>query len=192
MPSHKAKAFWGLLALVMSQGHAAVPDSSHGAPDTPAGRQLTTWLGAFNTGDRNALDQYLEANTTETFRTNLPTEQQLRDQQYVGRFDLAEIEKSEPLEFTGLLKADDNGDLFEIVLQVTPDNAHKLDSLTMAPRPPASPATRLSETALKSALRVRLEEWTKQDRFSGTVLLAQRPHCLQRRLRIQRSVKETA
>lgn len=160
-----------MLMLLGLHGRVAIPKSSTPFPDTPAGRQLAAWESAFNTGDRKMLDRYLLASATEEFRRNMPTDQQLQDQQYVGRFDLAGIEKSASLQLTAQLKADDTGDLFEIVLGVTHDAKHKLDSISLSPGPNTT-IVRMTDSELKKALGSRLDRWAEQDRFSGVVLLA--------------------
>src|SRR5258708_24033296 len=174
MPTRRVAAFLMFSFIMASQGHAATPRSPRESLDTPAGHQLASWITAFNTGNRETIDQYLRNNATEQFGLNNPAEHQLVDQLYVGRFDLVEVENSTPLQLTGLLEAGDTGDLFEIAFVVGGDDAHLAVSMRMSPRPPAEPGSlRLSEHDLKRALRAKLKGWTKEDRFSGAVLLAQ-------------------
>lgn len=61
-------------------------------PDTPAGRVLEAWLEAFNSGDGDLIDAYIEAHQPD--RT---LEQTLAFRTQTGGFDLLSIESSEPL-----------------------------------------------------------------------------------------------
>jgi hypothetical protein len=151
MPALKAAAV--LLFFGCAACRAVTLQSSLQLPDTPAAHQLASWIGAFNTGRSESVDQYLRTSATEDFQLNNPTERQLIDQLYVGRFDLVEIQNSAPLQLTGVLKADDTGDLFE----VGADHRHLAASMSMAARPiTETSASRLSSNDLALALRERL------------------------------------
>ena len=68
-------------------------------PDTPAGRAMSAWLSAFNSGDRTRLDDYFKQYDREKHADDFMG---FRDR--VGGFDLVSIEKSEPNRIVFLLK----------------------------------------------------------------------------------------
>jgi len=65
-------------------------------PDTPAGRVLSAWLEAFNTGDTARMDAYYRR-----YQPDLSAAQTIGFRRDVGGFDLLSIERSDPrhLEF---------------------------------------------------------------------------------------------
>jgi hypothetical protein len=68
-------------------------------PDTPAGRIVSAWLEAFNSGDRTRLDDYFKKYDPEKHADDFMG---FRDR--VGGFELLSIEKSEPNRIVFLLK----------------------------------------------------------------------------------------
>jgi hypothetical protein len=78
-------------------GHAAFAQVT--IPNTPAGRTMSAWLDAFNSGDRSRLDDYYKKHDPEKHADDI---MDFRDR--VGGFELISIEKSEPLRIVFLLK----------------------------------------------------------------------------------------
>ena len=68
-------------------------------PDTPAGRIMSAWLEAFNSGDRARLEDYFKSYEPERHADDFMG---FRDR--VGGFELLSIEKSEPRHIVSLLK----------------------------------------------------------------------------------------
>jgi hypothetical protein len=68
-------------------------------PDTPAGRTLSVWLEAFNSGDRARLDEYYKKYEPEKHADDV-----MDFRGRVGGFELLSIEKSSPLRIVFLLK----------------------------------------------------------------------------------------
>ena len=68
-------------------------------PDTPAGRIMSAWLEAFNSGDRARLDDYFKSYEPERHADDFMG---FRDR--VGGFELLSIQKSEPMRIVSLLK----------------------------------------------------------------------------------------
>ncbi|HEY2465969.1 MAG TPA: S41 family peptidase [Steroidobacteraceae bacterium] len=73
-------------------------------PDTPAGRTLSAWLAAFNSGDRAQLDDYFKKYEPEKHADEVMA---FRDR--VGGFELVSIEKSDPLRIVFFLKERNSG-----------------------------------------------------------------------------------
>jgi retinol-binding protein 3 len=88
---------------VMICGVALIGLSSASAdvtiPDSPAGRAVSAWLEAFNSGDRTRLDDYFKKYEPAKHADDFMG---FRDR--VGGFDLLSIEKSEPNRIVFLLK----------------------------------------------------------------------------------------
>jgi hypothetical protein len=68
-------------------------------PDTPAGRAVSAWLEAFNSGDRARLDDYFKK-----YEPSKHADDFMGFRDRVGGFDLIAIEKSEPNRIVFLLK----------------------------------------------------------------------------------------
>jgi hypothetical protein len=83
-------------------------------PDTPAGRTMSAWLEAFNSGDRTLLDDYYKKHEPEKHADDI-----MGFRERVGGFELVSIEKSEPLRIVFLLK-ERNGEMRAVAkLQVS-------------------------------------------------------------------------
>ena len=61
-------------------------------PDTPAGRALSAWLDAFNSGDRSKVDAYIK-----TYDPSENTYQMIGFHNQTGGFDLISVDSSQPL-----------------------------------------------------------------------------------------------
>ena len=75
----------GVLLIGLSSAFADV-----GIPDTPAGRAMSAWLTAFNSGDRAQLEDYFRQYEPQKHADDFMA---FRDR--VGGFELLSIEKSE-------------------------------------------------------------------------------------------------
>jgi hypothetical protein len=84
----------GVLLVGLSSASADVA-----IPDTPAGRAMSAWLSAFNSGDRTQLDDYFKQYEPERHADDFMA---FRDR--VGGFEVLSIEKSEPNRIVLLLK----------------------------------------------------------------------------------------
>jgi hypothetical protein len=82
-----------LYVLLLVLGCAELAFCQTPIPDTPAGRALSAWFDAFNTGDQAKIDAYIKTYdpkaTSDFFHS-------FRSQ--TGGFDLLSIESSEPLQ----------------------------------------------------------------------------------------------
>src|ERR1700722_3902384 len=107
---HRALAFgaWGVSArvamavLCMSGAFVLVLKAASAEvmiPDTPAGRTMSAWLEAFNSGDRTRLDDYYKKHDPEKHADDI-----MGFRERGGGFELVSIEKSEPLRIGFLLE----------------------------------------------------------------------------------------
>lgn len=150
-----------VLILLMATGAAA-------QPDTLAGRVLTAWLDAFNSGDPAKMRAF-----QETYRRDPPPGSLVGLRHSTGGFTLLRVEKSEPGTLVALLqeKHSDTVARFDLTVSGDPpkiDTAH----LEAVDRPAELALPRLSESAALAALEARLDELAADDLFSGVVLVA--------------------
>lgn len=79
-----------LTSAVAPLGAQATQAGQLAIPDTPAGRVLTLWLDAFNSGDASRMDAYYRR-----FEPDKTAEQQMDFRNQTGGFQLVGIEKSQ-------------------------------------------------------------------------------------------------
>jgi D-alanyl-D-alanine carboxypeptidase len=144
-------------------------------PDSPAGRQLTGWLTAFNAGDKAVLQQFLGRNAapgSEPLLQASPRTLEFRDR--TGGFEFRRTESSTPTRLTALVQERGSDQFARLVLDVAPDSAHRITALSLnAIATPADMAVpRLNEPALVAALRAKLRDESAAGRFAGAVLVA--------------------
>jgi hypothetical protein len=92
-----------LLGLATAWAQHRTADSPGGAqtaiPDTPAGRTLSAWFAAFNSGDRALMDAYYKK-----YDPSKSVDEEKRFRDMTGGFDLLKILKSEPLHLEFFVK----------------------------------------------------------------------------------------
>jgi CubicO group peptidase (beta-lactamase class C family) len=140
-------------------------------PGTPAGREFSAWLNAFNSGDRATLQKFLEAHHPARVKD---LDEELDFRQETGGFEIKKVEESAALRLAGLVKERDSEQFARFVMEVEPADPHRIKKLELRaiPRPSEFATASLSESELIAALRSKLEKDAAADRFSGTVLLA--------------------
>ena len=140
-------------------------------PKTPAGEQFSSWLAAFNSGDRAEF---------EKFRSHFdkPEEHKVEGmlgfRQQTGGFDLRKIEESSATKLTGLVQERDSDQFARFTMEVeaaAPYHVTHLDIRAIG-RPVEFALSRLNQSELITALRAKLEKDSAADKFSGAVLLA--------------------
>jgi D-alanyl-D-alanine carboxypeptidase len=141
-------------------------------PTTPAGRVLTAWLSAFNSGDLAALQAFDAAHRPDAPPVSVT--QRLRTN--TGGFTLVRIEKSTPTTITALLEENDARRLARLELEVTDDATPMVVSSTLrvVARTADVPLARLGDAQTIDALTARMEDQLKEDRFAGAVLIGRR------------------
>jgi D-alanyl-D-alanine carboxypeptidase len=156
-----------LVLLVATHGFSAQ------APETvpAAEEQAKGWLAAFNSGDRAALQEFLQRNRPSDVE-HIDGLMGFRER--TGGFDLIKTEESTPTRFAALVKEKESDQFARFELEVEPDAPHRITQfgLRAIPTPAEFATPRVSETEAIVLLRKRLQEQTAADRFSGTVLVA--------------------
>jgi CubicO group peptidase (beta-lactamase class C family) len=140
-------------------------------PDTPAARQFSAWLAAFNSGDRTTMQRFLEKN-------NPPRLKELDDvlhfRRQTGGFEFKKAEESTPTRFSCLVKERNSDQFAKAVMEVDAAEPHRIAKMDLRaiPRPAEFALPRMSESDLVAALRARLDQDAAAGQFSGAVLLA--------------------
>lgn len=157
----------GCLLLLMSGFSAA----QRPATETPAGRQLTAWLAAYDSTNWDAYLKFLQTN----FAT-LPgrgfQDPALRD--LTGGYDLKKIERENSTKVTALVQESAGDGFARLTLEVGPAEPHRILKLDvrLIERPAEFALPHMSNHQLVAALRKRLDNQASTDRFAGVVLVA--------------------
>lgn len=160
-----------ILAAILLAAPFVAGAQSADIPATPAGRQLTAWLVAFKSADRETLRRFYDANApTLTGRVD-PV---LGLAERVGGFDYRKTEASSLTSLTGLVQEHSSDQIARVVIEVDVAAPHHITRLDLAaiPRPPDLALPRMNDAELASVLRARLNELAAADKFSGAVLIA--------------------
>mgnify|MGYP001237942664 CR=1 FL=1 len=154
-----------------STSEAPVAATNARLPDTPAGREFGAWLDAFNGHDLDAYRDYIAR------RSPALTKYIQNDYDFalaIGRFSTIRVDEGDDYALTGLL-AESYADFpTRFSIRLDPAPPHHILELDLGPakRPADMPLPVLDEKALIRALEHRLDVQSKDDRFSGVVLLA--------------------
>jgi D-alanyl-D-alanine carboxypeptidase len=158
-------------ALLLCLAH----DAESQLPNTPAGRQLAGWLGAFNSNDRDTLQHFLDINASPAGSGLLkpgPDFSSFRAQ--TGGFEFRKAEESTPTHLSALMQERASDQVARLTIDVDTAEPHRITALSLnaIPRPPELAIARLSESALVDALGDRLARDAAAGTFAGAVLVA--------------------
>jgi D-alanyl-D-alanine carboxypeptidase len=140
-------------------------------PDNPAGHQATTWLEAFNSDDREKLQDFLRKNLPDRAQ-HIDEEMGFRDM--TGGFDLKKVEESTPTKLVALVQERNSDQMARLTVEVDGSEPHRVSNLGLLaiPRPAEFALPHMSESELIKVLSKKLDEDSRADRFSGAVLVA--------------------
>ena len=157
-----------LLALLPA---ALVWAAEPSVPDTPAARQFTGYLKAFNSGDRSVLREFFEKNYPERVQS---VDDQIGFRARTGGFDFRKSEEATATKFVGLVQERDSDQFARISVEVEPAAPYRIKQvgLRAVPRPPEFTLPSMSEDAAFAALRSQVEKDAAADRFSGAIAIA--------------------
>ena len=140
-------------------------------PETPAGRQCAAWQQAFNGSHREAYRAFLQK--------NFPSRAEHLDQEWgvremTGGFELRKLEESTPTKVVALVQGRASDQFGRLTLEVEAAEPHRIANLELRaiPRPAEFALPHMSESALLTALRKKLEEDAAAEQFAGAALLA--------------------
>ena len=102
---------------------------------TPAGRLFITFLGTYNSGDRNAIRTFIADNYAQIAFTRQAPDGMVADQlvlfQRTGRLSVRSIQQLSPHEIDVTAESKVNGQEVNIYLLVASDPPHKILELTI-------------------------------------------------------------
>lgn len=161
-----------LAALVLVFGAvAAQAQTPPVIPDTPAGRRLSGWLQAFDSGDREALKRFYEQYEPQRL-PNLDDEMSFRAM--TGGFDLRKVESSTPTKITVLVQEHLSDQFARLTCQVQSAPPYRIANGTIqaVDRPAEFALPHLSQPQLIAALQARVQQEAAAGTFAGAVLVA--------------------
>jgi CubicO group peptidase (beta-lactamase class C family) len=156
-------------------------------PDTEAGRLVTAYIQAFNTGDEQKMRDFLAANVSPDALKQRPLDarvdvyRQIREG--MGELELNRVTQASESSITGLFHTK-TGRWAEITFMLEPAAPHKLVALRVEDvEPPAGGAggasgvsadlpASMSEKDAVAAIETFINERVAADEFSGTVIVA--------------------
>jgi len=145
-------------------------------PDTPAGKQFSGWLTAFNSGDGKALKRFVAANFDNSFSPDEVADNHAGLFENDGRFEVQKITDSAPGTINVLVKANPTDYWLEIKLEVDAEAPpHIIRSFRYQHIPmPAEmlPRKKLSDREIRTNLDALIKALVKTDLFSGAILVA--------------------
>ncbi|MGH8319383.1 MAG: S41 family peptidase [Steroidobacteraceae bacterium] len=124
-------------------------------PNTPAGRTLQTWLGAFNSGNRARMESFLKA-----MAPGLSLDVMMSIRTSTGGFDLLAIERSAPLHIWFLASAKNTSTRIVGDFAVRGGMRPTIDFFWLTPLPPDGPPVVVT---LNPALRQRVIDGVAAD-----------------------------
>src|SRR6476661_2555051 len=126
-----------LLLVVAGSSATRAQTTAQGAqfPDTPAGQQLKQLLAAFNTGDKDTMRKYLEANFPERLNK---LDDDLRFREGTGGFDLKKVEDSKPLRLVSIVKEKSSNQFARATLVVEAAPPHRVADFNLQAIPTPS------------------------------------------------------
>jgi CubicO group peptidase (beta-lactamase class C family) len=179
--SIRTRAFLLLMAVLglpSAAGYALAPQAAGTKPapvaqavQSPAERQFRAWLSAFNAGDRAKYEAFTrEQSPSRTERID----GDMNLFSMTGGFDLRRIESVTATTVTCLVQERAWEQVARAVVEVEPAPPHRIVrlGLNIAPRPADLAVSRLSESALVSAARAKIDSAAARGAFSGAVLVA--------------------
>jgi len=140
-------------------------------PDTPAANQAKGWLEVFNAGDVEKRRAFLQKNYPSRLE-RFDRETEMR--RATGGFDVMKVTESTPTKIVLLIqeRMGDQVARFTVEVEPAPPHAIKQFQFQVIPRAGEFAIPHLSESALVTAVRKRVDELIAADLFSGAVLVA--------------------
>jgi CubicO group peptidase (beta-lactamase class C family) len=142
-------------------------------PATPAGRQMTDWLKAFNSGDDKSIRAFHAASGAGE-RLERRTRQDFSFYKQTRGLEVRKIEASKDDEIIAVVQAKLTESWYRVSIKVSSEPSHNVTELSVraASNPAPAPRGTLSEPAMVKALTAYMDKLVKADAFSGTVLVA--------------------
>jgi D-alanyl-D-alanine carboxypeptidase len=159
-----------LLAALILFAAGCLPAQVH-LPDTPAAHQLSAWLAAFNSGDKDTFLAFLQKNYPAR-AGDIDGEMGFREQ--TGGFDLKEAGDCGAAKCSAVVQERDSDQFASMVVEVDSAEPHAIKSIELRaiPRPADFSIPRMTEAEALKAFRAYLDRAAAAGRFSGAALVA--------------------
>lgn len=145
-------------------------------PDTPAGKQLSEWLRVFSQGSQEEFKNFIFERFANSLLTQSPAtdraDRQARTYLDARKFNIRDIEKSEPHEIVTLAQADLTGLWFRLTLKVEPQVPYRITEYTSQRIPPPGKLGKLTQRELIRKIETFMNRLAEADAYSGTLLVA--------------------
>jgi CubicO group peptidase (beta-lactamase class C family) len=160
-----------LVALLVIAALVSPRSGQAQIPDTPAGRQLSGWLAAFNSGNRDSVRSFYEQHYPSAVGR---VDQMLNFHERTGGFNFMKVSESAPNHLVAYVQERASDQFATAILDVDSAPPYHITTLQLnaIERPPEFAIKRVGEQELVSGLRARLDQEAAADRFAGAVLLA--------------------
>jgi CubicO group peptidase (beta-lactamase class C family) len=165
-----------IFALLVPASAVGQPKPAPALPDTEAGKRVTAWIGAFNTGDDGAMRKYLSENMAPEAIERRPVDERLgmfRDMRDAfGTVELRKLVQAAESLVTVVFATRDG--FVKLSFEFEPRLPHRLVRIFGEPTedPDLPPPPMVSESEAVEAIEKAVTEAVAADRFSGTVLVA--------------------
>ncbi len=166
-------------AVAYTQTTAVQSKQEVAIPDTPAGRELTDFLRAINTGAINLIRNFITEHFDKSTLNQLPGSNLGEGLRFIyqdtGGVSTYSVEKSTDLEIIVLTREKLTGDWGRFRVKVAAEPPHGITSwgFRVALRPAeASPHRKMSDAEIVKELKDYLRKKVAADLFSGAVLVA--------------------
>ena len=104
-------------------------------PDTPAAKQLQSWLAAFESGDRATIQAFVAKSMPEGTGSDFADQTiQMRDQ--FGGLDFQKVEESTNVRFVAIAQTRLGGERFRMTVEVDAAEPHRITSIFLQPASP--------------------------------------------------------
>jgi CubicO group peptidase (beta-lactamase class C family)/pimeloyl-ACP methyl ester carboxylesterase len=148
-------------------------------PNSPAGKQFSDWLAAFNSGDLKLIRDFTASRFSKSALTNIPANERAAQDSLIFKenqgFELRRIDSATDYRIITLVQSKLLGLWFRVTTEVEQTAPHGITDLMIRVMPTpadAQPRTSLSDVERAEELRRYIEKLARADVFSGVVLLA--------------------
>lgn len=142
---------------------------------TPASAAAMAWLTALNASDGPSLKAF-----DDKYGRDVPVDLELSLRDQTGGFTLLEVEKADPMVSELLLRENLSDTVARLRLALDESKPSHISTLQIEaiPAPPAFTVRRVSQAAALSSLIHAADKLTREDRFSGVLLVARNDRIL--------------
>ncbi len=167
-----------LLSATLSQTQLSAQEKTPVIPDTPAGRRLSEWQRAYNSGDYDQIRKFMANSYAKPVLDQAPAEvraNSVANSMHVGgKMKIIAIEKSSETDIVALLETELTEFQSRLTIRVAAEEPHMVTAISnISIQPAVNPRPRKpSEAEFGQWLDSYLKRLAAADVFSGSVLVA--------------------